>query len=161
LDIKGSIVVADALNCQKETAKQINYQGGDYLLSVKDNQKNLKKDIEDYVQDTILRSSMKTANAVEKNGGREKVRHAFVTNNINWLYDKHKWSNLTCIGAINTKFTTKTNTTNEWHYHISSRNLSAEELLKHARLEWRVESMHWLLDVHYREDFCKIRNKNV
>jgi predicted transposase YbfD/YdcC len=39
--------------------------------------------------------------------------------------------------------------------------LSAEELLKHARLEWSVETMHWLLDVHFGEDFCRVEDENV
>jgi predicted transposase YbfD/YdcC len=42
----------------------------------------------------------------------------------------------------------------EWHYYISSRTLTSLELLHHARMEWAVESMHWILDVHYSEDFC-------
>ena len=37
--------------------------------------------------------------------------------------------------------------------------LSAEELLHHAQMEWAVESIHWLLDVHYGEDYCRIANK--
>jgi hypothetical protein len=74
--------------------------------------------------------------------GRKEIRTAFITNQTDWLYEKHKWKSLTCIGAINTQFTTKKGTTNEWRYYISSRNLSADELLKHAQLEWRVESMH-------------------
>jgi len=77
------------------------------------------------------------------------------------IYGKEEWSNLVCIGAINTQFTSQKGTTNEWHYYISSRELTAEELLKHARSEWTVESMHWLLDVHFGEDFCRIENENV
>ena len=49
----------------------------------------------------------------------------------------------------------------QWHYYISSKVLSAEELLYHARTEWSVESMHWLLDVHFDEDKCRIESKNI
>ena len=70
LKIKGNIVVADALNCQKETAEVIVKQKADYLISVKDNHPNLKKDIEDYVRDTVLQSTMQTASKNEKNRGR-------------------------------------------------------------------------------------------
>ena len=51
--------------------------------------------------------------------------------------------------------------TEQWHYYISSKELSAEELLHHARTEWSVESMHWLLDVHFDEDKCRIQSKNI
>ena len=51
--------------------------------------------------------------------------------------------------------------TEQWRYYISSKVLSAEELLHHARTEWSVESMHWLLDVHFDEDKCRIQSKNI
>jgi predicted transposase YbfD/YdcC len=163
LNLKGCLVVADALNCQKETAKAIIASEADYLLSVKDNQENLREDIEDYVQDKELRQTMDKKTTYEKNRERLERRTAYVTDDIKWLYGKDEWVNLTCIGAINTQTTnTKSDcTTKEWHYYISSRSLTAEELLKHARLEWSVESMHWLLDVHFGEDFCRVEDKNV
>lgn len=161
LDLEGCLVVADALNCQKGTAKAIIDAHADYLLSVKDNQETLKHDIEDYVQDEDMRQSMDTAATLEKRSGRIERRTAYATSEISWLSGKEEWERLACIGAINTQFTTKKGTTNEWHYYISSRQLTAEELLRHARMEWSVESMHWLLDVHFGEDFCRIEDKNV
>lgn len=161
LKIKGNIVVADALNCQKETAEIIVKQKADYLLSVKDNHPNLKKDIEDFVQDTALQSTMHTSSKREKNRGRIEIRTAFVTTDIDWLEQKNEWKNLKCIGAIHTEFTTKKGTSSEWHYYLSSRDLTAEQLLHHARMEWSVESMHWLLDVHFEEDWCRIESKDV
>jgi predicted transposase YbfD/YdcC len=161
LELNGCIVVADALNCQKETAKVIIKKGADYLLSVKDNHKLLKEDIEGHIQDESFQKEMDTKETCEKNRGREECRKAFVTHDLGWLPGKDDWEGLVCIGAINTQFTTKNGTTNEWHYYISSRKLTAEELLKHARAEWSVETMHWLLDVHFREDFCRIESKNV
>lgn len=161
LKIEGCLVVADALNCQKETARAIIDGKADYLLSVKGNQETLRKNIEDYVQDDSLQKTMDTYASHEKNSGRIERRTAFSTCDIEWLYGKEEWKELACIGAINTKFTTKKGTTDEWHYYISSRKLTAEELLKRARLEWSVESMHWLLDVHFSEDFCRIEDENI
>lgn len=161
LKLKGCIVVADALNCQKATADAIIEQDADYLLSVKENHPNLKQDIEDFVQDKQLRATMETATTNEKNRERIEKRTAFVSNDIDWLTSKNEWAHLCCIGAINTRFTTKTATSNEWHYYISSKALSAGELLKHARAEWSVESMHWLLDVHFGEDYCRIQDENI
>ena len=161
LKIEGCMVVADALNCQKQTAKAIVDGKADYLLSVKDNQPTLKQDIESYIQDEDLRKAMNASATLEKNGGRIERRIAFTTGDVGWLFGKEEWKGLACIGAINTQFTTKKGTTNEWHYYISSRRLTADELLKHARLEWSVEAMHWLLDVHFGEDFCRVGDKNV
>jgi len=161
LDLKGCMVVADALNCQKETAKVIIDAGADYLLNVKNNHPDLKQYIEDYVQSDDLRETMETATTLEKNRERIEQRTAYVCNDIEWLFSKDNWANMCCIGAINTQFTTSKGTSNEWHYYISSRELIPDELLKHARLEWSVESMHWLLDVHFGEDFCRVEDKNV
>lgn len=62
-----------------------------------------------------------------------------------------------CIGAIHTQFTTKKSTLSEWHYYISSQELTAEQLLRHAQMEWSVEAMHWLLDVHFEEELVQSR----
>jgi predicted transposase YbfD/YdcC len=161
LKIEGCLVVADALHCQKETAKAIIEKKADYLLSVKDNQSTLKQDTEDYVQDDHLRKTMDTHTTCEKNSGRVERRTAYTTCDIGWLAGKEEWAGLKCIGAVNTQFSTKEGTTDEWHYYISSRKLTAEELLKRARLEWSVETMHWLLDVHFHEDFCRVEDRNV
>lgn len=161
LELEGCMIVADALHCQKYTAAAIVKKKANYLLNVKDNQEELKQGIEDYIQDETLRKTMETATTTEKNRGRIEKRRAFVTHDIDWLYGKDEWVDLSCIGAINTQFTTPKGTSNEWHYYISNKQLTAEDLLKHARLEWSVESMHWLLDVHFCEDFCRIEDEDV
>lgn len=161
LNIKGTVVVADALNCQKETAKIIADKKADYLLCVKDNQPNLKKDIEDYVQDPDLQKGMKVVSKTEKNRGRIETRTAYVTSDIDWLYQRSEWEKLCCIGAIHSEFETKKGRSSEWHYYISSKKLEPTELLHHARMEWTVESMHWLLDVHFDEDRCRVEDKDV
>ena len=104
---------------------------------------------------------MDTFTTTEKNGGGIEVRGGFVTHDIDRFADKGAWKSISCIGAINRQCTYKGKTTDEWHYYISSRKLTAEELLRHARLEWSVESMHWLLDVHFGEDFCRIEDETV
>ena len=161
LNLKGCMVVADAMHCQKETAKMVLERHADYLFSVKDNQQTLKEDLADYVSDEKLRKTMDSFETLEKNGGRIERRTAVATSDVDWLEDRGEWPGLACIGAINTQFTTKKSTSNEWHYYISSRRLTAEELLRHARAEWSVETMHWLLDVHFAEDFCRVENQNV
>lgn len=161
LDISGCLVVADALNCQKETAKTIVKGKGDYLLSVKGNQPTLMNDIQEYIQDNQLREDMETQRKQEKNRDRIEIRTAYVTTDTEWLAQKKEWKGLTCVGAIHTQFQTGEKKTSEWHYYISSRPLTALELLHHARMEWTVESMHWLLDVHYGEDYLRVVNRTI
>ena len=161
MDIAGCLVVADALNCQRETAKAIIDGKGDYLLDAKGNQSTLEKEIADYVQDGQLRSAMDTQVQQEKNRDRIEKRTAYTTGDISWIYGKEKWEKLSCIGAIHTEFEKNGQKSEEWHYYISSRNLTASELLHHARMEWSIETMHWLLDVHYQEDYCRVENRTI
>ena len=107
LKIRDQIVVADALNCQKEMAEIIVRQKADYLLCVKDNHPNLKNNIEDFVQDISLQSTMQTITKTEKSHGRIKKRTAYVMTEISWLEQKKDWKNLKCIGEIHTEITTK------------------------------------------------------
>jgi predicted transposase YbfD/YdcC len=162
INVHGCMVVADALHCQTETAEAIISAGADYLLNAKGNQQTLMQDIEDYVQDEELRTTMKSIVTREKNGGRLEVRRSFVSYDISWMGEHlENWPSLASFGAINRCVTVAGKTTNEWHYYISSRKLTPEELLKYARNEWSVETMHWLLDMHFGEDFCKIRDVNL
>lgn len=157
LDISGAMVVADALHCQKESAEKVVEEQGDYLFVVKDNVPMLREEIELYVQNEEMDKCVQT----EFNGGRIEKRTAYTTTEIDWVTRKGQWKNLSTIGAIHTQFTKSGITSSEWHYYISSRKLTPDELLKHARLEWSVESMHWLLDVHFQEDKTKVWDMNV
>lgn len=119
------------------------------------NQQTLKADIEEYVQDDKLRAKMNSVSKTEKGDGRIETRSAFTTNDASWMPGDRQWPGLKCIGAIKTHFEYKGKVTEEWHYYISSKELTAADLLHHARMEWGVETMHWLLDVRYREDYFR------
>ena len=161
LNLNGCMIVADALNCQKETAQTVIDANADYLLSVKDNQPTLKKEIADIVHNEEHQKEMDICKKTEKNRGRIETRTAYVFNSADLISSKDDWANLACIGAINTQFSVNNVVSNEWHYYISSKKLTAEEMLHHARLEWSVETMHWLLDVHFGEDFCRVQDEVV
>ena len=125
------------------------------------NQQTLKADIEEYVQDEKLRSTMDSVTQTEKGHGRIETRSAFTTNDVSWMPGGRQWPGLKCIGAIRTHFEYKGKVTDEWHYYISSKELTAADLLHHARMELGVETMRWLLDVRYREDYFRAQNENI
>jgi predicted transposase YbfD/YdcC len=145
------------LHCNRKSAKAVADADADYLFVVKDNNPNLKADIELYVHN----EPMETHKQTEKNGGRIETRTGYVSHDIEWLEGRGNWKNITCIGAIHTEFEKGGVKSSEWHYYISSAPLTAESLLRHARLEWGVESMHWLLDVHFNEDKTMVWDMNV
>jgi predicted transposase YbfD/YdcC len=157
LDVSGAIVVADALHCKKKSSKAVVETGADYLFVVKDNEPTLREEIELYVREETLDKHTTT----EKNGGRIETRTAYVSRGIEWLHGHENWVNLSCIGAIHREFEKSGKKSSEWHYYISSAPLTAEGLLKHVRLEWGVEAIHWLLDVHFAEDKTRVWDMNV
>ena len=159
LDVSGAMVVADALHCNQKSAKAVVEAKANYLFLVKDNVPRLKKDIELFFETEATH----TAQTTEKNGGRIETRSASAGNEIEWLDGKEKWNNIACIGTIHREFENikSGKTSKERHFYISSVQLTPEELLAHARMEWAVESMHWLLDVHFSEDKTAVWDMNV
>lgn len=156
LDISGAVVVADALHCHQKSAEAVINAGADYLFVVKDNQPTLKEDIELYIQN----EDVPLHKTVEKNGGRLETRTAYAIDEVKWLEGREKFK-ISCIGAIHRQFEKNGEKSSEWHYYISSASLSPKDLLRHARLEWGIESMHWLLDVHFAEDKTRVWDMNV
>lgn len=163
LNVKGALILCDALHCKPKSAQIVIENGADYLFVVKNNNKNLRESVELHSYNKVS----DTACTVEKNGGRIETRTAYLCDNIERLYNKDRWQNISCVGAIHREFEKNDKKSSEWHYYISSKKLTAEELLRYARQEWSVESVHWLLDVHFREDHTKVyhmeiqRNLNV
>ena len=159
LDIEGATVVADALNCQKNTAKEVLKAGANYVFAVKKNHRNLYNDIAEMIDFKKVdkfeqrNSPLEKLTKTEKGHGRIDKRTAYVTHDVEWLENRDKWAGLQTIGAIVTP--------SETRYYISSHKLSAEELLYYTRQEWAIESMHWQLDVIFNEDRTTLREENA
>ena len=96
------------------------------MLPVKGNQSTLATDIADYVADSDLRAGMNSIEKVEKNRDRIEKRTAYTTRETDWLCGRAEWEGLVCIGAINTRFESSKGVSDEWHYYISSKKLSAQ-----------------------------------
>jgi len=157
LNLADTIVVADALHCNKPAIDAIIKAEADYLLVVKNNVPALKKDI----QTCLTASQVKPYTTKEYNGGRHEIRTAYATTEISHIKCKKRWPNITTVGAIHRQFEKDGQTSDEWHFYISSASLSSEKMLYHARMEWGIESMHWLLDVHFTEDKMRIFDMNI
>jgi predicted transposase YbfD/YdcC len=161
LEISGALVVADALHCQKKTCEKIIEAGADYLLCIKRNQASFYEEIKSYIHDENNAETIEKSQTIEKNGSRIERRTAYVSRDMTNLKRSRKWAGLSCVGAIRRQVESNGVATDEWHYYISSRKLCADEFLKRVRLEWSVESMHWLLDVHFGEDHTRAFNDNT
>lgn len=159
LDITGSVVVADALNCQRETAKRVVEGGGAYLLAVKENQADLHEDVRLFFETEA--ETCEKYETVEKGHGRIETRTAWVCDDVSWYENKERWMGLRCFGAVRRVSYEKEKTSEETRYYICSKALSAQEMLMYSRNEWGVESMHWMLDVVFDEDRTLLMSANA
>lgn len=159
LDIKGAVITADAMSCQKDIVKQICDKGADYIIGIKDNQKNLKEEIEFEfkTQAKLVRSQ-----TLEKDHGPIETRICEVIENLTELENKEDWKNLKSIIKITSIRETKNATTKEERFYISSLNQSAEYFNQGIRNHWAVENnLHWVLDVQFNEDKSRKRKDNA
>jgi predicted transposase YbfD/YdcC len=170
LHIKGCIVTIDAVGTQKEIAKAIISQEADYVLAVKENQKTLCDDIRLYFDSEVLTKKRKDlpefeyVKTTEKSHGRYETRECFVCGEIDWLAGKKDWEGLSGIGLIVDKRQVIGREAEEIAYHYviySKTGMSAKELLHAKRSHWSIEnSLHWSLDMVFREDESRIREGN-
>jgi predicted transposase YbfD/YdcC len=160
LSLKGCIVTVDALNCQREIARQIVDQGGDYALALKGNQGTLHDDVRRFLDDPA--SEKVTAPAtVDGDHGRIETRIATVATAIDWLQEDHRWPGLKAIGKIVRTREVGAKMTTETAYYLLSTPLTAERFGQVVRDHWGIENrLHWMLDVTMNEDQARNRLDN-
>lgn len=165
LALEGCLVSIDAMGCQKEIAKTIVNKGADYLLAVKDNQPTLKQDIEDVLAQRLPKQYENPAidfhESEEKNRNRNEIRRCWSTESLSKLTTSNDWAGLTSIALLESERTIDGETSIEQRYYICSRRANAKEILYATRNHWGVEnSLHWVLDMAFREDECRVRKGN-
>lgn len=162
LNLTGCTVTIDAMGCQKKIAKDIVKGGGDYVLSLKENHKTLHDDVALYME-SLRSGHLKNRHFdyfehSEKGHGRIETRRHWITDNIDWLDGKSSWSSMKSIGMVERERQVKDKISKEIHFYISSREADAKEFAKCVRSHWEVENkLHWVLDVCFNEDACRVR----
>jgi predicted transposase YbfD/YdcC len=169
LDVSGCIVTIDAMGCQREIADQIIAQGGDYVLAVKDNQPGLYlriKQLFEHGHKTAFRHlDYDDCARSGKDHGRQERRVCWAMPTPEWnffLDHGARWPHLRTAVQITAHRTIDGKTTHETRFYISSLAVDAEQLLHAVRSHWGIEnSLHWVLDVAFREDDCRVRIGNA
>ena len=160
LDVEGKTVTADAMHCQRETCRRINQRKGDYLFGLKENQPSLFADVRLFFADQSNKNEWERSQTVEKNAGRIEKRICRKIRDISWLKE-HKWPGLQSVFSIERIVDARGHHSRETSYYISSRDASAKQLMELAREHWKIESMHWILDVTFSEDQCRFLSENA
>jgi len=165
LEIKGCIVTIDAMGTQKVIAQKIIEKEADYVLALKGNQGTLNEDIRFYFEKTSTEELSKQPfdyhSTYEKDHGRIEKREYWSTDDIAWLSMKSDWKNIQSVCMVKTERTINYKTSKETLYFISSLPSNAKTIGEAIRSHWGIEnSLHWVLDMAFREDECRKRVNN-
>ncbi len=166
IELTDSLITIDAMGCQKEIARDIVDGGGDFVISLKDNQPKLREAIETYfdkhleldLEDLQYRSHETS----ESSHGRIDERSYFLTKIPPDFALKKEWPWIKAIGySLRVTQHADGSETDETRYYILSRYLSGKRFSEAVRGHWAIESMHWVLDVNFREDDSRTRERTL
>lgn len=160
LDIEGKVVTADAMHCQKKTCKRIVEKKGDYVIGLKGNQPTLHEHVESLFGNLAREDHFEIAQTVEKRSGRLETRTGYKLKDISAL-EHHNWPGLQSVLCIHRVTECKEKTTEELAYYVSSLDAPTIDLMYYAREHWKIESMHWMLDVVFSEDNCGLADEKA
>jgi predicted transposase YbfD/YdcC len=148
LDVKDRIITADAMHTQRATSEAVCARGGDYVLALKGNQGTLFEDAKLYLDDPALTYNCQSFQSVDADHGRIETRSAVISDNIDWLQERHDWPGLGAIGKVTYMRETDGRQTRQTRYFLLSAALEPARFLEVTRSHWRIEnSLHWVLDV--------------
>jgi predicted transposase YbfD/YdcC len=160
--LAGALVTIDAMGCQVEIADKIVAHKADYLLALKGNQPTLEADVVDYFR-TAPASELVTKTTVEKNHGRIETRTYTASKAVDWIVSERsypgqpRFTTIKTIVKVDTRTEHADRSTFDTRTYISSAPLDIERIAKGVRGHWGVESMHWLLDVAFKDDLSRYR----
>lgn len=167
VELKNSIVTIDAAGCQKEIAAQIVEGGGDYCLALKGNQGNMHAAVIEFVEAKLLADFPDCQ--IETFECQEKKRHGREDHYTYYQFDapadlpgRGQWKKLKTIGVAIRSSTCGDEETDDVRFYLSSLPRNVKLLAKCVRGHWGIEnSLHWCLDVTFREDDSRVRERNL
>jgi predicted transposase YbfD/YdcC len=166
MSIEGAVVTIDAMGCQRNIASKIIDKKADYILALKGNQTTLREDVEIFVDEQkplqYRDATISTHETVDADHGRVETRKYTVLHDVAWLQERHKWPGLKGVVVVESQREIAGKISNETRFYITSLALKAEAVGPMVRAHWAIEnSLHWVMDMVFRDDECRIRTSNA
>lgn len=165
IDIEGKYITIDAIGTQEDIANKIvKEKRGNYILKVKNNQKDLLDDIKVYFNLGLKRDDLNIIvwnEDYEKDHGRIEKRTYYLSYEVDCISNKDKWNTVKAIGRIDVEREENGKVTKTKHYYIISSQIEIDKFISITREHWNIEcGLHWRLDVILDEDHSRNRQGN-
>jgi predicted transposase YbfD/YdcC len=166
LDLANAIITIDAMGCQKDIVTQIVDGGGDYIVAVKDNQPKLLDAIETHFREALERDlediQYRHCETRDHGHGRTDEHTYYLAKVPKDFAVKTEWPSIKAIGyALRVTQHADGTETSDVRYYISNRYISGQRFGQAVRKHWGIEAMHWVLDVNFREDDSRTRERTL
>jgi predicted transposase YbfD/YdcC len=166
IDLTNSLVTIDAMGCQKEIARGVVEGGGDFVIALKDNQPKLSEAVETHFEKHLGRDledlQYRHHETRDHGHGRTEERSYYLSKIPSDFALKKEWPWIKAIGfSVRVTQHADGRETDEVRYYILSRYLSGKRFSEAVRGHWGIESMHWVLDVNFREDDSRTRERTL
>lgn len=165
LNIEGAIVTIDAIGTQEDIVNKIvNDNHAHYVLKVKNNQKELRKDIKrqfNKFNNLYFNKDVIYKKTTEKDHGRGEIREYFLTYKTDEISDKEKWKTINAFAYVKVQTMENDEVRITEHYYIIDFKITVAQLIEAIRDHWNIEcGLHWRLDVILDEDHSRNRVQN-
>ena len=166
IDIEGAVITIDAMGCQRDIARKIVEGEANYILALKGNQGTLCDDIRLFVaeQRKLGVPDTKTSahlDDIDKDHGRIEQRRCTVIHDVAWVQELHAWPGLRSVIILDSMRESAGKIQTETRLYISSLKLQAAQAAPLVRGHWGVETMHWVMDMVFRDDECRVRKDHA